>query len=154
MVFGDLINYCRLVAFENVLNPSEDSIYRGLCRAYSQKFSVPLPQVYLLDPEHVMTEVYESELDEVDLEKHADSILEEIYSLEDPEYYKEKESELQSFIEMAEEEEEERLKAGRPIHKNIKKALLETTLPPERIEPPRPTKGKVDFSHLSKDEES
>jgi len=144
MIFEELMQYCRIRAIENTLMPTEESTYRSLCREYSQKFHVSLPQVYLLDPEHVMGEVFEAQLEEIDIEGNLEAILDQIYTLEDPEYQSEKEKELEDFIEMAEAEEEERIKQGKPIHKAIKKALLETTLPPEVV----PTRGSVNFGEL------
>lgn len=141
MEFLELIQYCKAQALRDVLAPTEETIYKSICRAYSQKFHVALPEVFKMDPEHVLLTEFTSQLEEVNLEKHIERILEQIYTLENPDYAKTKEDDLQAFIAQAEKDEKERIK-------NLKKASKKKMQALEK----KPAGGSVDFSGL-KDEE-
>lgn len=149
MVFRELLAYCKAQAIKNTLLPSEESVWFGLCMAYSRQFHTPLMEVLKLDPEHVMMAEFLSQLEGVNIEKHIDSILDQIYTLENPEYQRNKAKDLDDFIAMAEKEEEERVKAGKPIPKT-KRPLLKGNLPEVET---KPTGGSVDFSNMKEDEE-
>lgn len=143
MEFSELMAYCKAQALRDVLAPTEESVHRSFCMAYSQKFHVPLPEVLKMDPEHVMLVEFTSQLEEIKIEKHIDSILDQIYTLENPNYQKEKENDLEDFIKKAEKEEAERVK-------KLKKTIVKKE---EVEEEKKPSGGTVDFSGLKDEEE-
>lgn len=141
MDFIDLIHYCKAQALRDVLSPTEESVHLSLCMAYSEKFHVALPEAMKMDPEHVLRVVFASQLESVNIEKNIDSILEQIYTLENPDYEKKKEDDLQSFIAQAEADEAVRLK-------KLKKTSKKKKPEPEK----KPLGGSVDFSSLKNEE--
>ena len=40
--FKDLTDYCQALAIANKLSPTEESVWRSICRSYSKKFNEPL----------------------------------------------------------------------------------------------------------------
>lgn len=145
MAFRDLLDLAKAQAIKDKLSPTELSVYKSFCRDYSEAFHVPLPQVYLMNPEEVIGEVFAKQLDNVEVEDNIESMLEQIYAIEDPDYELSKEEELKDFIEEAEAEEEERVKDNRPIHRSKKRSEKLAVAEPEN----KPTGGTVDFSSLN-----
>ena len=120
MSFKNLIDYCSAKALANSMEPTEESVWNALCREYSTKFHTRLDVVMNdLDPELVVLQVYESRLENVDHEENLEQILDSIYTLENPEYSKDKAAEQQVFDEQAEKEEEERLERGESLFKHL-----------------------------------
>lgn len=153
LTFDEVLDYCQAIALQNKLRPSDESIWRSICRDYSIKFNTKLTEVLSMDPEHVILTHYESQLDEVNIEDNYEKLLDMIYSLQDPEYAKQKANELYDYIKQAEREETERVKAGRPIHKGLRHASelnQETKLPEAQ---PGPSQGHIDLSYLDKEEQ-
>ena len=150
MDLKELLEYCESIALAGKLSPTEDSVWRSICRSYSRKFSTPLHLVMEMEPEFVITQFYEDQFDDVDEEDQIEKIYDMILTLEDPEYAKQKQEELDSFIEQAELEEQERIKNNKPIHP----ALRGESQPniPKLQEPPKPTSGSVSLSHLASEE--
>lgn len=152
MDFKELLDYCKAQAIANTLEGNELTVWRSICRSYSKKFFTPLHIVFEMDPEEVMLAEFEDQLDgfkEEDLE----NILEEVYMLEDPEYEKSKRTEIKNFIEMAEEEETERLRLGKPIHKAMKNEVsIPETLPekPKKSKENKPSGGSINLAYLEK----
>lgn len=153
MDFKDLLEYCQADAISGVLSPTEETVWRSICRSYSKKFNTALHLCLdgTIDPEDIMKAEFEDQLEKLNLDEDLEVILDKIYMLIDPEYEKEKRVELDDFIEKAEKEEEERLRKGKPIHKAMKD---EPTLKIEEKEEPKPTGGSINLSYLSKEEES
>ena|ERR1035437_7158625 len=129
--FRDLLDLCRAESLANLMEPTESSIWRSICREYSTKFHTPLNLVMdKLDPYFVILNVYEQQLESFDLDENLEQILDTAYSLADPNYSKQKEEEQKSFDEQAEKEEKERVESGeslltylaRKSSKNKKKA--------------------------------
>lgn len=154
--FADLLNYCKAQAILNTLEATEESVWRSMCREYSRAFYTPLHLVLQMDMEEVMLAVFENQLAEYDSDKDLEALLDKIYVLENPAYEKQKQEELEEFIDKAEMEEQERLKSGKPIHPTLRG---ETTLKntPENGEPPKenkPTGGSVNLAYLAREEES
>lgn len=148
MVFQELLSYCKAQALKDVLAPSEESLWFGLCMAYSKHFHTPLYKVLKMDPEHVMRAEFANDLEDIDIEKHIEKLLEQIYTLENPNYEKKKEKDLDEFAVQAEKEEEERIKAGKPIPKPKKSPLKNEVT---EIESKR-TGGSVNFDGLIDEE--
>jgi hypothetical protein len=151
MDFKDLLDYCKAEAIANTISTNEISVWRGLCRSYSQKFATPLHLCLdgTIDPEAIILAEFEDQLCGFKEEDHLESILDEIYALEDPEYEAEKRKDLEDFMEKAEREEAERLRLGKPIHRAMKE---ETTLQKGPIEEPKRTGGSINLSYLEKEE--
>ena len=135
----ELYEYCKILAIRNLLLPSEETLWRSACRAYSKKFHVPLPEVLRMDPEHVFLTELEDQLDGVDPEEQVDNIYEQLLILEDPEGYIKKDAEeLEAFVEQAEKVAQER-------RTKIEKSLSKTE---ERPPQNQPSGGSIDFSNL------
>jgi hypothetical protein len=155
--YSEILSWAHAQAILNTLESSEVAVHRQICREYSKKFHTPLHLVLQMDPHDVILAYYEDLLENFDKDepKHMEYILDTIYTLEDPNYSTEKGNELQEFIDKAEQEEEERVAAGRPIHKAMKKqvTLKHDSEKPDPALPKRPTGGSINLSYLSKEEE-
>lgn len=157
MYFKELLDYCQAQAITNVLENTELSVFRSICRQYSAKFNTPLHLCLdgTIPLEDIMLAVFEDQLDSFDEEKDLENILDIIYGMEDPEYAKQKKEELEEFIEKAEMEEHERVASGKPIHRAMKdetsipseKTVLKKTAPKEL-----PKSGGINLSYLEREE--
>ncbi len=116
MTFDELLDLCSAEALASKLAPTSDSTWRKICRTYAKKFHTPLPQVLKMSAEEVALHVFEDNLDDLDTEEHLEQLLDLVYTLDDPEYAAQKQREIEEFDREAERQEEERVKAGRPIH--------------------------------------
>jgi hypothetical protein len=150
MSLKELIDTCKAEAIAYKLYPNALSEWRWFCRQYSKLFNTALHIVETMDPEHVILHIYEEQLEEVDAVEHIDELMRKIYAIEDPEFEKLQEDDLQNFVKMAEEEEKERLASGRPVHKQ---ELDEPSLLPKSVPKPKtfkelPKEGFLNLSHL------
>lgn len=146
--YSDLLATYHAEAIKNTLESTEVAVHRQICREYSKAFHTPLHLVLKMDPAEVILAFYEEQLSNFNPEEdgHIESLLDRIYALEDPEYEKEKRREMDDFDKKAEEEEEERLAEGRPIHKGMTKSILENDLEePKMAVTKRRTGGKLTF---------
>lgn len=143
----------QIEAIAEKLNPTNEGIWRAICRSYSKKFATPLHEVLRMDPEHVFLHHYESELETVDSEENFDELHRMIKVIEDPTYVQQEQEELDDFIALAEAQEKERIRLGKPIHPGMKSALesMPTLQNPHKD---LPKEGFVDFSKLNPDEET
>ncbi len=155
ITYSDLLAAAHAEAIANTLDRTELSVHREICRAYSKKFHTPLHLVLQMNPEEVILAYYEDQMDGFDEDEDLEKILDRIYTLEDPEYARDKAKDLEDFIEKAEKDEEERLAAGKPIHKDIKNepSLKNDFGKEEKIEEKRPTRGSINLEYLSREEE-
>lgn len=149
MDFKSLTEYCQALALASKLSPDEEAVWRYMCRTYSKKFSTPLQEVMELDPEHVILSVYEEQLDELDPEEHVEKMLDMVYALEDPEYEAQKANELEEFIAQAEEEEIERVKNKKPIHRALR---YESEVSLKNLPDPEPKSGSINLAYLEREE--
>jgi len=163
MKFSELLEYCESEAILGKLENTELVVWRYICRSYSKKFNTPLHIVmHQLPPEDVILAHYESELDDYDIEENAEKILDMVYTLQDPEYATQKREELSDDIKRYEEEELERIKTGRPIHKALKNEYSplgpdlpnqKTLLDAPKVEQKKgPSGGHIDLSYMEDDE--
>ena len=105
MTIDEILDAASAEAIACQLTPTQESMYRHVCRLYSKKFNTALPVVMDLDPYEVALAVFEENLSERrDEEDFIDSLLEMIYSMSDPNYDKEKEKELEDFMESVRKE--------------------------------------------------
>lgn len=152
--FKELLEFCQAEAIANRLSPTEASVWRGICRTYSEKFHTPLAEVLEMDPEHVILNVYESQAEDMDIEDYQklEHIMDTLRGIEDPNYEAKKRDEQAEFDRQAELEEEERIKAGRAVHKSLQKDLdrKKASEKGEPEEPKKPTGGMINLDYLSK----
>lgn len=146
----DLLEYCQAEAIANRMNPTEESLWRYFCREYSEKFFTPLYLVLEMDPEHVLLHVYEKRSENMDLEDYQklEAVLDTIKSMRDPNYEDTKQKEQDEFDRQAELEEEERIKANKPVYQPKPKKTLS-----KKVEEPvekRPTQGSINLDYLSR----
>jgi len=147
--FSELLEYCRIEAIASKMAPTEDSIYRSICRDYSEMFHTPLHMVLEMDPLHVVLNVYEKQaegMDTTDYQK-LELIMDTIMGIEDPNYEAKKSKEQEEFDRKAELEEEERIKAGKPIYQPKKKTLSKNEEAPDKK---LPKGGLINLDYLSK----
>lgn len=156
--FKDLLDYCQAEAIANKLAPTEDSVYREMCRTYSKTFHTPLHLVMEMPAEHVILSVYEEQISEMDSSKldNLERMLDIVMGIENPDYDKEREDKLAQDIERYEREEEERVASGRAIHPSLKNKypVKKKEEPAEPAPETKSTSGSVDFSSLDEDNES
>lgn len=147
--FKDLLDTCQSEAIANKLSPTESSIWRSLARSYSKLFSTPLHLVLNMDSEHVILNVYEYQLKDLDEDKieNLEHLMETIYTIEDPDYDAKKELELQEDIKRFIEEEKERVRLGLSIVPQKQKSLLEK---PKEEQENLPTQGSINLEYLAK----
>ena len=149
MTFSELLDYCESEALLAKLETTELSVWRYICRQYSQKYHTPLDRVlHDLDPKEVILAHYESQMDSIDLEEDLEKLLESVYSLKDPAYAKAKKDSFEEDIKKYEKQEEDRVKANKPIPKGSKKTLLEKETDPSKDQS---TGGSVSFSDFDEE---
>jgi hypothetical protein len=146
--FKDLLEYCQVQAIASKVSPTEDSVWRSLCRTYSTLFHTPLNMVLEMDPEHVILNVYEHQTEEVDTDDYQklEHIMDILLGVEDPNYEANKRNEQDEFDKQAEAEEAERVKKGLPVYQP-KKTLLKKD---EKSQEKKPTGGFVNLEYLAK----
>src|ERR1035437_4224600 len=153
---GEIIELARVEAIAFKLHPTPASMWRNLCREYSKKFHTELNEVLEMSPEFVIGQVMEERLDDVNVSDpdRLEELMERIYLAEDPNYESHKEKDLQSWIGDIEAEENQRIKAGKPI--DMKKASYKKAKQEAKPEIPKdlPKDGFVNFDYLNKNEES
>lgn len=115
--FQDLLDCCLAEALENAFLPDAEVIFKSLCRTYSTKFHTPLHTVYTLDPKEVIQAVLEERYVGSDIISNLEDMLEQVYTLEDPEYKKQKEVDMDSFVKAAEAKEQERIRKNNELKK-------------------------------------
>lgn len=154
MELRELLEYCKAEAIANTVSATEVSVWRTLCREYSKKFSTPLHLCLdgTIDPEAIVLAEFEDQLSNFKEEDHLDSILDQIYTLEDPDYESAKSEELYNFVEKAEKEEAERLRLGKPIHKALAQDPQIKEVEPQHVV--RKKSGSINLSYLAREEES
>lgn len=153
MNLKDLIDYCQAAAIADALSAGEEANYRYICRHYSKTFSTPLHIVFKLNPEDVVMAFFEDQMDNKDIDKDLENILDRVYELADPTYTAAKKEELSDFIKQAEAEEADRVAKKKPIHPGMKRddevSLKNTPEIPTKELHENPTGGSIDLSYLS-----
>jgi hypothetical protein len=143
----------QIEAIAEKLDPTNAGIWRSICRSYSQKYSTPLHEVLRMDAEFVLLHHYEGELESVDVEDNFDELHRMIKVIEDPDYVAQEQEELDDFVKLAEQQENERLRENKPIHPGMKKAL--DSMPTlQNSHKDLPKEGFVDLSKFNTDEET
>lgn len=155
MDFKDLLDYCKAEAIANTLLSTEVSIWRSLCRSYSKKFSTPLHMCLdgTISAEDILLAEFEDQLDNFDADKDLDTVLEQIYRIEDPDYEEKVEEEVKEFMVQAAKEERERIRSGKPIHRLLdKETSLENTSENPPTLDPKKSGGHINLSYLEREE--
>ena len=140
MIFRTLLQYCKVKAIADLLSPNEESYWRESCRYYSKTFNTPLHEVERMDPEHVLLHNFENQIEHLDIDEEVESLLEQVYRVEDPDYDKHKEEDLGQFI--------QNVQAGAYEKKPAPKKALPKKEVVAEIPKDTPTSGSVDFSNL------
>jgi len=152
--FKELLEFCQVEAIANRVKPTEDSVWRALCRTYSKKFHTPLHLVLEMDPEHVVLNVYEEQTEDMDLDDYQklEHVMDILRGIEDPNYEAAKAREQEEFDRQAEEEEAARVAAGKAVHPSLQRKLDQKKALEKGEEPPpqKPTGGMVNLDYLSK----
>lgn len=148
--FQDVIDLARSIALASKVSPTEESVWRSMCRSYSTKFATPLHLVMELDPEFVLIHHYESQFDELDdLEEIIESFLDVVYGLEDPEYEKAKKDNDDEFAEEVEQQELLRVAKVKAKAEALKKTASEEPKAPDSN---LPQSGGINLSYLASEE--
>lgn len=145
---SEIIEICRVEAIAYRLQPDQASIWRNFCRDYSKLFHTPYHDVLAMSPEFVILAVLEERLDETNPVERREDMMDRIYQAEDPNYESTKEQDLQAFIADAEAEEEERIKAGRPVFVPKPKKKQ-----PDEPKKDAPKEGYINLAYLAKEEQ-
>lgn len=152
--FKDLLDYCRAESLANRVAPTELSVWRAICREYSETFHTPLHLVLEMDPEFVILNVYEKQAEDIDLEDYQrlEHLMDILRAIEDPNYEANQKAEQDEFDRKAELEEEERIRSGRAVHKSLQKDLDAKRLleKGEQPAPAKPTGGMINLDYLAK----
>ena len=141
----ELIEIAKLKAILSKLQPDEAFTWRSIEREYSKTFHTPLHEVRKLDPEEVMLALCEDGLERfnTDEESELQAVLDNLYSIEDPEYDRKRDEEEIAYNEQAVREEEEKLRK-----KELKKKAKET--PAKEL----PKSGGINLSYLSENSDN
>jgi hypothetical protein len=152
MDFRDLLELGNAEAIANTISSTEVAVWRRICRRYSEKFSTPLHLCLdgTIPAEDVILAYFESELEGYSEDDHIEQILDQIYSLEDPNYQAQKDQSINDDIKKYEREEADRIAAGRPIHKAMKE---EAPLAQTKQEEIKQKSGGINLAYLAKEEE-
>jgi hypothetical protein len=156
MDFKDLLDYCKAEAISNTLLNTEVSVWRKLCRDYSERFSTPLHMCLdgTIPAEDMLLAVFEDQLKSFDPDTDLEAMMEQIYRIEDPDYEEKADEELKEFMAKAAHEEAERIRLGKPIHKALAKEvqLGKNTSEKKPSEPPKKSGGHINLAYLQREE--
>ena len=123
----DLLELTQAKAILSKIRPNESSVWRGIMREYSKTFHVPLTEVPKLDPEEVLLNLYENQMDSLDLDEDKDfnRLMEKLYLLDDPEYdaQRDRDEEAANLLILEEENQKIAEKALKKKSKEVKKEL-------------------------------
>lgn len=140
--FQDLLTACQAEAIDSVLNPTEEYIYRKMCRSYSIKFNTPLHEVYKLGISHIARNIFETMYEDIDLEEDIEQLLMTIKKIENPNYSAEDDEELDDFVKKIEEQEKQK-KKNPPKKKTIIK-----TLETQKVKKDELKSGSINLGYL------
>lgn len=138
MDFYGLLEHIQVKSILFALSPNDQSIWRGMCREYSEKFHTPLHVVYELDAEFVLTNLFETEFSTKNVKKNLDEILDRLYRMRDPNYEAMDNAELEDLVDAV-------------LNKEMKRKGEIRNDP--KIEEPKPTQGGVNFAGLDRMDE-
>jgi hypothetical protein len=95
------------IALANVSDPSYEYYYRYVCRWFSKTFHTPLREVYDMPMDQVFLAYFEEGYEKIaESDEGEDILLTDMLKAVDPDYDEKEEESIQEFIEMLEEEEE------------------------------------------------
>lgn len=149
MNFYDLLETLYLKSVKTALDPDAEALWRAKCRAYSAKFNTPLHLVNDLDPEFVLTNLYELENTREHVTENLEEILDKLYKARDPDYEPMDDEEVEDLVDAVLNKEIKRL-GQKPIlvakPKNAEKVLAP-------IETAEPKSGGLSFDNLNRQDE-
>lgn len=118
MSFSDLVQAAKATAILEKISPNEESVYRNACREYSKRFHVSLKEVLEMNPYNVYLDLFGDQMSGYNLEDidNINDLLDQLYSIKDPDYDIEQEKAFRKELSEIEEDEERRLALGEAIH--------------------------------------
>lgn len=133
MDFYDILEHIQVKSILFALSPNDQYIWRRMCREYSEKFHTALDRVHQLDPEFVLTNLFEEEFSTTNVKKNLDEILDRLYRLRDPNYEVLDDAALEDLVDAV-------------LSKEMKRKGEVRNDP--KLEEPKPTQGAMNFSGL------
>ena len=135
----DILEHAHSKALLNKLKPDEDAIWRGMLRKYSKTFNVSKIEAAKIDPEEIALDLYENQLDDLDLDDERDfsRFMDRLYTLDDPNYDAEHDKEEEAANQKILDEENEKI---------AKKALKKTKEEPKKE---LPKQGGINLGYLA-----
>lgn len=149
--FFEFLEQMQVRAIASALRPNADYIWREKCREYSVQFATPLHQVYDLDPEFVISSLYEAEFSRAKVEENKEEVLGKLYRLNDPDYEEIEQEEIESLVDLVINKENKR--RGKNLPETAAKGAplqKDTESSPVGL----PTQGGLKFDDLAKSDES
>lgn len=138
MDFYGLLEHIQVKSILLALSPKDHYVWRKMCREYSERFHTPLDRVHDLDPEFVLTNLFEEEFSTNNVKKNLDEILDRLYRLRDPNYEAVSSADLEDLVDLV-------------LNKEMKrKGEVRNDPKPEE---PKPTEGGMSFSGLDRMDE-
>lgn len=149
MILQLLFEYYHANAILDKLEPTELFVWESVCRTYSKRFFTPLHQVLEMNPEFVIKHVFADQYADIELKDDINEILDILMKIEDPEYERLQDEELEKFATQSVKEETQRLASGKSIMQSVKEGLVSKRK--SIHEPPEVLKsGFIDLSYLAK----
>lgn len=132
MDFYKILEYCELKAIQSAVSPTTDSIWRLQCRKYSKEYFTPLHEVVKLDPLFVLQALYEEKYRPNEIESELEGILENLYTIQDPNYTKISNEDMEELVDQVLNKEIKRLSKKKPTQDNIIAEVIEAESKPKQ----------------------
>jgi hypothetical protein len=136
--FNDFMEFCKLRAIACALEPNMESIWRRICREYSLKFHTPLHLVHELDPDFILTNLYETDYTISNAKENTREYLDVLYRMKDPNYEELVQEDLEDLVDAVMMKEMKR------------KGEVRGEVKPEKIWSDLPKSGGRKFTDLEK----
>jgi len=111
------------IALASVLEPDEAYYYRKICRSFSERYHMPLPDVEKLPYDYVLKHYFEhqiEQLNESDAEEASYALETRIQRAINPNYDAEEEESIEDFVQMVEDEIAGKIKVKKKLIKDLK----------------------------------
>lgn len=147
------------IALASVLEPDEAYYHRKICRQFSEKYHVPLPEVEKLPYDYVLRHHFERQLEilnEDDSEEAASAFEERVQRAANPNYDADEEESIDSFVKMVEDEIAGKRKVKKKLIKDLKDnfpVMQAGKKQSSSSKPPPVTSGRRVFDDQLKDQE-
>jgi hypothetical protein len=111
------------IALASVLEPDEAYYYRKICRSFSERYHMPLPEVEKLPYDYVLRHYFEhqiEQLNESDAEEAAHALEVRMQRSINPNYDAEEEESIEDFVQMIEDEIAGKRKVKKKLIKDLR----------------------------------